>query len=561
MFKQGEKYMQNLENKIKNIFKSKVTEGFSGILGSNVDMETTFATDNASTASNVNRLNNNIAQYGRDYTSLQARRDLYLNDSSNNFTMEKNYNIYVNKTQTQSQISESNQLGCVRPESISNLSLAAGFNDAYPANFTSYADANAACKLWAADSNASVYALKQDQATGGFICSTGSALASELKRQIKPKNVYTVKAGTAGEAEGGLFGSGQVGIWNGQNNIQWNINNMDSITYIKKYNSTNYTGGPAPMQTAVNGGWWGTSRPGNKNNWGVNVWSSDTKCWWIGNGGDKPASYFYYIYDSPVAKPAFGYMIFPTTQRIKLNGNSIYMFNGILGPNGGSFSHVNLIKGKNVFEVYSPSGFPTSGFIMYWTDFPTFKNILFRSGDDGWGVSSNPVPDWRLITKAPSDKANPYGIKTVNSVPTKYESCDPINGGMINPKSIVATFGRNCSNITAPTSPKLIGGYEYTKAEAAQQCENIGQRLCYKRELMQSDICSCGWTQDNIDPGYPMANGDKTGKGWCGGYNNGQTWRTCGPKDWLSSDGTILHSGGKYPDGQRHASAHCCKKN
>jgi len=113
--------------------------------------------------------------------------------------------------------------------------------------------------------------------------------------------------------------------------------------------------------------------------------------------------------------------------------------------------------------------------------------------------------------------------------------------------------------MATPNLPTHFGGYEYTKIEASSVCAAKGKKLCKQKDLLKSDICSCGWADDVLTPGYPMANGDKTGKGWCGGANGGKVWRDCGPKDWLNADGTLFHGRpGQRPDGQRHASTFCC---
>jgi len=108
------------------------------------------------------------------------------------------------------------------------------------------------------------------------------------------------------------------------------------------------------------------------------------------------------------------------------------------------------------------------------------------------------------------------------------------------------------------SSPINLGRYEYTKMEASSICASKGKKLCKQKDLIKSDFCSCGWADDVLTPGYPMANGDKTGKGWCGGDNEGKVWRDCGAKDWLNPDGTIFNTNKKRADGQRHASAFCC---
>ena len=95
MLAQGKKMYENMTNKVKQGL-TPLQEGF-GILGSNSDMETVIASDNAKTVSNVNNLNNNIAQYGTDYNALKEKTQEYLNDSTNNFDLKKNYNIFINQ--------------------------------------------------------------------------------------------------------------------------------------------------------------------------------------------------------------------------------------------------------------------------------------------------------------------------------------------------------------------------------------------------------------------------------------------------------------------------------
>lgn len=113
--------------------------------------------------------------------------------------------------------------------------------------------------------------------------------------------------------------------------------------------------------------------------------------------------------------------------------------------------------------------------------------------------------------------------------------------------------------MATPILPTHFGGYEYTKIEASTVCAAKGKKLCKQKDLLKSNFCSCGWADDVLTPGYPMADGDPTPQGWCGGNNGGKVWRDCGPKDWLNADGTLFAGRpGQRPDGQRHASTFCC---
>jgi hypothetical protein len=451
MFKQGEKYLKKIQNKL-----NPIQESFNGILGSNPAMDATLAADSKKTDANVSRLNNNIAQYGTEYVDLKEKTEYYLNNASSNYNTEKNYNVFINKSLNQDKITGTNKLGCVKTDSVqdslTNITEAPGFKAAYPANFKTYSAAETACKLWAADSSSPAYALNRDT-NGVFQCYTGSGVAeTRLEQYTIPKNLYTLAKGTESEGAGGLFANGQIGVWYGQNNIEWNTTRMKEITYLKKYNSSDYSD-RAPLAQAVSQGWWGDSNPGTRRYgvWGYNLWPRDSKCWWIGNSdATQPTSYFYYVYNAPGAMQAFAYVIFPNNQVLKINGQTIRIFTLLGSVVGGSFAYVYLKKGKNVFEISSPSGFPTSGFIMYWTQFPDLRKILFRTGDAGWGVTTTPVPDWRLIADAPINPSNPYGLQPVNAVPANYTICDPILGASLNKHSITANYGRNCSNITNP---------------------------------------------------------------------------------------------------------------
>ena len=189
---------------------------------------------------------------------------------------------------------------------------------------------------------------------------------------------------------------------------QWNIPNMKKPIYIKKYNSTIYDpADPKPYPIAISESWWGNSFTTNDgiDNLGTNIFMNDNKAWWIGNnipnsGGN---SYFYYILDSNSSMVVNIYCTFPSDKTVKVNGQEVQMIpTDVDGDSGVAFNGtVKLLTGKNVFEVTGITGLPTSGFVMYVYD--ENNNILFRSGDRGWGVSNTPVPDYNMITNTQND--------------------------------------------------------------------------------------------------------------------------------------------------------------
>ena len=372
---QGTKYNNCKQQLIEQGFT--FNEGFVGILGSNYKMDEVINSDIATTTFRVTDFNNNIDVYNPDYQTLLGKTQSYLDDSDRK--LDKNYNIFINQSRGPADITEINQRECVTRNSIRNLSLAKGFAYAYPQNFTNYTAAKNACKLWAADSGKTSFAIKKDT-TGNYQCYTGTGLVKTITPNLKSATVYTILQGDSNTNQGGLFANGQIGVWS--------------------------------------------------------------------------------------------------------------------------------------------------------------------------GISQS-------------------SINTVNLVPTGYEKCHQLIGGGIVKASISASYGRNCSTtppaaITPPAPPPLpspvnLGMYQYTKTEATAVCSARGQRLCTKAELNNSDFCSCGWASDGVNPGYPMAHGDKTPQGYCGGYNGGQVWRDCGLRDWLNPDGTIKNWG-KKADGNRHASTFCCNK-
>jgi hypothetical protein len=689
---QGDKYNNSKQQKIQQGFTTNQSqygvnnrEGFVGILGNNDTMDQVIDHETVNTNARMNNFNNNIAQYGTDYKTLKERTKTYINNSELDLNLEKNYNVFINKSKGHTEINEVSQKQCVTKNSINNLPLATGFDAAYPQNFTNYTDANNACKLWAADSGKTVYAVTKDD-KGKYQCYTGSSLAATITANLKPSSLYTVLSGDGATKQGGLFANGQIGVWGGKADPVWNIPNMTPANLLRKYNSTNYSSGPKGVAEVVNGGWWGTPSAGG---WGTNFFPNDI-AWWISNNDHwlmGTMGYFYFVYNSSIARHIGIYTVADDQFELKVNGVTV---KSRTGGYGGKDFGINIKAGKNVFEYRLINTGGPGAFVFYAYEGYT-NRIWFKSGDSGWAYSMTAVPDYNLISNTVIDQANPTGLKTLNPVPAGYEKCDAIIGGGIKKSSISASYGRNCSNVTNPplnvryitvrpnnngdyiqinqmvvnafvngsltnvaprgtctakntwqgtntisgpingvipnhnteeyysltnqkdnwwqldlgtdypvteliyynrtnccpsralgmiiqltandgtiyqpitltaalkqnfnvstkgltaTSPVNIrggeywNGYSYNKSEAAAICTARGQRLCTKAELNKSDFCSCGWTSDSDLPGYPMAHGDPTPQGWCGGTNGGQVWRTCG---WTK---------------ENRGSAHCCK--
>jgi hypothetical protein len=451
-------------------------EGFGGMLGPNAAMDDLNAYDRSQTMDRAIGLNVNVAQYGTDYAGLTTKTNEYINDAANTTNTtntEKNYNVFINKSQSQSQITDTIQQGCVTATSVSSLSLSSDFSAAYPANFLNYAAAKDACKLWAADSGKTVFAINKDS-VGKYQCSTGTTLPTALQQYTVPKTLYTVLTGKSTSAQGGLFSNGQIGVYNsaGNNNVgavgpvAWNIQNMTAATLLRKYNSNDYSGGPAQKMGDPG---WGTAGGGY---WGQNVFPNDKNAWWISIDNVNLygiMGYFYYVYYSPAAKNINIYMVIDDNGSLKLNGTDL----GITPQSTGNkvtLNNVHLIAGKNVFEFKLINTGGPGAFVFYASG--TDNTILFRSGDPGWAVSTNAVSGFDLVTNSSLNPAIPYDIMTVNSVPAGYSKCDPLIGGGINKSSINANFGRNCSNQTLP--PVNIR-YIKIRANPQGECLQIAQ--------------------------------------------------------------------------------------
>lgn len=454
---QGKKLLQGVKTRIKEGFSHNRPEGFSGILGSNVEMDSVLASDQANTQRVNSEFNKNIQTYKTAYDRLNTKTDEYLNDPDNtsDYAKRKNYNVFINKSLNEDAITSTNRMGCVKLSTISNkfsLTEDTAFTTAYSNLTTSYDDTEKACKLWAADSGSNVYALaKNDDNT--FKCYHGKYSGANIdlaniEMYYKPVSLYSVLAPITGSKyKCGLFKNGQFGRYNADLN-NWNIPSMKVPMKIKKYNSQTYTANDPAMPGS--NGWWGNSQPGTSGNWGYNKFPDD-HAWWVGykTPSDGPAdgskSYYYYYYNAPTDYTNLHiYAIFPNNQKLKINGENIYISPSYYGYDtrclGGKFK-----KGKNIIEVESPNGFPNSGFMMYMWEWADTDNVLFKTGDPGWGVSPTPVDDYTKINSIPASGIN--GIESVTEVSTDYNKCDPMIGGAINVNSITASWGRNCNTV------------------------------------------------------------------------------------------------------------------
>ena len=459
--KQGDKYNNSKMNIVQQGFTSGRREGFVGILGSNNDMDRVITSDTATTIEGTDQFNDDVTRYGQDYKTLREKTNNYIR-SPQTERLLKNYNVFINKVITP----QDNKKGCVTTSSISNLSLADGFDDAYPDNFINYEDSKNACKLWAAYDEKTTFAINKGM-DGKYKCFTGDGLNSTITLKTRPVTVYTVLDGDASSMQGGLFANGQIGVWSGRIvSPDWDITKMKKPMMLKKYNSTNYTSSDTPFPPSV-GGWWGDSRPGTPGNWGFDIFPNRI-AWWIGNipteniptasvsyWATSGPSYFYYVYNNLTAQNIYIYYVCENRRGdgIKINGTTLTTteipktaatYNAV-GGNGWEGTK-SIPVGNVVFEIKLPTGLPNSGFVFYAATSDK-STVLFKSGDPGWGVTTTPAPDYTFLTSG-SGTMNPISIKTLNPVPVGYEKCHTLIGGGINKASISASYGLNCSNVS-----------------------------------------------------------------------------------------------------------------
>lgn len=436
---QGMILKEQKEQKEKKVTQGFTIEGFSGILGSNSDMDSVIASDQTKTDLRSGQFNNNIAQYGTEYDALKKRTKDYLNNADNNYALKKNYNVFINKSVNQDKIATQNIKGCVKLNRgiTRNLSVPDGFNEAYPDNFKNYVDAENACKLWAADTPKSLYSLSRDS-TGKFRCLTGEAY-SGLTQYTKPSLLYSVVNGSRSSQLGGLFGNGQIGVWSG-NRGESELPPMTDATLLVKFNSDSYGWGARPVYNRV----WGmpTAPLQPYTGWGINYWPTNTDAWWISTNDYfhvGTMGYFYYTYRTAVEKKISVYMVVDDAiSAFKVNGIKQTSTSGSWGVGGHMFFNVTLKAGVNIIQVVLVNTGGPGAFVFYASDSPDGNSnvILFTSGP-GWVYSKTDNED---------DVSNPFRIKTLNQTPIGYEKCNRLIGGGVNKDTIVATFGLNCNN-------------------------------------------------------------------------------------------------------------------
>jgi hypothetical protein len=99
--------------------------------------------------------------------------------------------------------------------------------------------------------------------------------------------------------------------------------------------------------------------------------------------------------------------------------------------------------------------------------------------------------------------------------------------------SLVLFFRHKGKNPKNPKNPSIIpmekGPYQYlTKSDALSACKNSNySRLCSKQEAITyfSNKCTCGWTDNQEQPGYYMT--DHVKDGHCGPDPKGGRWNSC----------------------------------
>ena len=228
---------------------------------------------------------------------------------------------------------------------------------------------------------------------------------------------------------------------------------------------------------------------------------------------------------------------------------------GISGTN--TFTYTNNVENAAIFKV----GYRKDGIKYYIMVNPTNSNTLVRFFghmflDNITNVNKIKAPQLRLTN---DDKQSSNNSKIGNYV--IFNSDNKLGPWRDFYKELVTDLPKN-QNLNSQTNyifdlgepgndyVNTIGGYNYTFNQARDVCQKQGKKLCFISQIKDKNICSAGWTADQIR-GYPMANGiqwydnkysdPKTRKqaGWCGGRSNGwRTWST----DWNSK-----------------GSAHCCK--
>jgi hypothetical protein len=455
MFNQGLTYIENKLNKVSTVFSSN-KEGFDGILGSHPAMKTKNLGEKQVTDNQVNTLNDNLAQYTTATTNLKNKTDAYLDDAST-YSIKRNYNVFVNQY-TEPAIESIAR--CVNVNALeSSFSDESNFSAAYPPisatapNFPNFLDARRACSTWAVDSGKGVFSLTKD-ATSNYMCKVGDDNQATTVQYTKPISAYPLNGATSTTANaGGLFANGRIGVYTAPSatpatSTSCKLSNMPAPYKIAKYNSG------ANNVWYNNGGW-------------APAWFPEPTAYWIWpdsnyvglNGYYK---YMYYSYNNTTASAITATVCGVADNYADLN--LINILNGvatrtpIFRETYGQIvpQAVSLQPGTNVFE-FQPgnSGGPAGLLIAVQSNLGNGKTTLFKSGDDGWGVSATQCTAADVLASNTVAQPNdPLNIKyfsnydSTSAALTPYANCDPLNGGDIYKPSIAASFGRNCSNIT-----------------------------------------------------------------------------------------------------------------
>ena len=274
-------------------------EGFSGILGSNEEIDNVNFNDEADAMVNIGQLTQNIKTYQNAETILQAKTNEYLNKAADVTTDKRNFNVFINKagpvvkvatpakeaTSATPSVSASTGEQCISISTLSTFvdSSDNGFDSAYPGNFTLFDKAKAACQTWAADLGYTYSGVTKDQ--GRFKCYTSYSPPPSTPQYTRPGVLYTVAA-SPDTTNGGLFSNGQIGVYRSNKNQKWDIQNMQKPFPIKHYNNAMYDwSGRAsvvnPFQQAMDNNWFGDSKkdwnPNFKNGsiWGKNLFGKE----------------------------------------------------------------------------------------------------------------------------------------------------------------------------------------------------------------------------------------------------------------------------------------------
>jgi len=256
---------------------------------------------------------------------------------------------------------------------------------------------------------------------------------------------------------------------------EWNILSMKKPKLIKKYNSKDYSTGEKGEAVAVNNDWWGQPSRGG---WGGNYLPRDI-AWWISIsnywlGGTM--GYFYYIYNSPTKRDAAIYFVIDDWCRLKVNGKNVSVdWNG----KNGYDALLPLIAGDNVIEIELNNGVGPGAMVFYGYDYDD-HTVLFKSGDPGWGYTSKPVPDYRLITNKPNkpyDKESEKIVEEINEINELIMSTLPTKNDNIKYKDLNTQILLDQVNELKKTYEKLLedlnkpiqleGTYQVSKIQTA----------------------------------------------------------------------------------------------